>query len=346
MKKPYIIAEIGVNYYDIAVKEGISNIEAAKKMIYEAKNAGASAAKFQSYKAEKIASKNSPSYWDTSKEPTTNQYDLFKKFDNFGEKEYVELARYCDTIGIDFMSTPFDLEAVEYLDPLVKIHKISSSDITNFQLLTKVARTQKKIILSTGSSNLKEIKEAIEIIEGEGNFDIVLLHCVLNYPTDNKNANLSRITSLQNNFPQYGIGYSDHTLPDNNMTVLTTSYLLGANYIEKHFTLDKTLPGNDHYHSMDIYDLRLFNSNVSQQQYILGDGEIDPKDNEYSSRKNARRSVVTKRFIPKGTILTEGDLTCKRPASGIPANKFYDLIGKKSLEDIEEDTILKNKMFK
>jgi len=346
MKKPYIIAEIGVNYYDIALKEGISNIEAAKKMIYKAKEAGASAAKFQTYKAEKIASKNSPSYWDISKEPTTNQYDLFKKFDTFEEKEYVELAKYCDKIGIDFMSTPFDLEAVSYLDPLVKIHKISSSDITNFQLLARVAKTGKKIILSTGSSNLKEIEEAIEVIEREGNFNIVLLHCVLNYPTDNNDANLLRIISLQNHFPQYEIGYSDHTLPDNNMTVLTTSYLLGAKYIEKHFTLDKTLPGNDHYHSMDYYDLRMFNSNVSKQQLILGDGKINPKNNEYPSRKNARRSVVAKRFIPKGTILTEEDLICKRPASGIPANKFYDLIGKKSLEDIEEDTILENKMIK
>lgn len=346
MKKPYIIAEIGVNYYDIATKEGINIMEAAKKMIYEAKEAGANAIKFQSYKADKIAAKNSPSYWDTTKEPTTNQHDLFKKFDKFGEEEYKELAEYCKVVKIDFMSTPFDLEAIDYLDSLVNMHKISSSDITNYPLLYKTAKKGKKTLLSTGSSTLKEIKDAIEVMERAGNNDIVLLHCVLNYPTDNKDANLSRIISLKKEFPHHEIGYSDHTLPDSNMTVLTTAYLLGVHYIEKHFTLDKTLQGNDHYHAMDPYDLRIFHANISQQQYILGDGNINPKKNEDPSRKNARRSVVSKRFIPKGTIITEDDLICKRPASGIPANKFYDLIGKKSLENIEEDTILKNNMFK
>ena len=349
MNKPYIIAEIGVNYYDMVLvdpRKGEDLMDAAKWMINEAKEAGADAVKFQSYKADKIAAKDSPSYWDITKEPTTNQHDLFKKFDQFGEEEYIELAEYCKEIGIDFMSTPFDLEAVDYLDPLVDIHKISSSDITNYPLLYKTAKKGKKILLSTGSSTLEEIKDAIEVIERAENNDIVLLHCVLNYPTNNKDANLSRIISLKKEFPQYKVGYSDHTLPDINMSVLTTAYLLGAHYIEKHFTLDKRLQGNDHYHAMDPYDLKTFRVNVSQYQTILGDGKINPKKNENSSRKNARRSVVAKRFIPKGTIITEADLICKRPASGIPASKFYDLIGKKSLESIEEDTILKDNMFK
>ena len=338
MKKPYIIAEIGVNYYDIALKEGISNIEAAKKMIYKAKEAGASAAKFQTYKAEKIASKNSPSYWDISKEPTTNQYDLFKKFDTFEEKEYVELAKYCDKIGIDFMSTPFDLEAVSYLDPLVKIHKISSSDITNFQLLARIAKTGKKIILSTGSSNLKEIEEAIEVIEREGNFNIVLLHCVLNYPTDNNDANLLRIISLQNHFPQYEIGYSDHTLPDNNMTVLTTSYLLGAKYIEKHFTLDKTLEGNDHYHAMNAEDLQKFSDNLKLLEEITGSETKNYLPSEEISRLNARRSWVTKGPVKAGTVITEENIIAKRPATGISPTEV--IVGKTFTKDLPDDHIL------
>ena len=123
MERPYIIAEIGVNYYDIAKQRNISLMEASKLMVKEAKQAGANAVKFQSYKANKIASKNSPSYWDLTKESTNNQYDLFKKFDKFGEKEYIEIAEYCKKINVDFMSTPFDLEAVDYLDKLVDIHK-------------------------------------------------------------------------------------------------------------------------------------------------------------------------------------------------------------------------------
>jgi sialic acid synthase SpsE len=183
MKKPYIIAEIGVNYYDIAKQNNISLMVAAKLMVKEAKESGANAVKFQSYKAGKIASKNSPSYWDLSKETTNNQFELFKKYDKFGELEYIEICDYCKEIGIDFMSTPFDLDSIDYLDKLVKTHKISSSDITNYPLLKKISKTGKKILLSTGASNLEEVKKAVQVIENEGNRDIVLLHCILNYPT-------------------------------------------------------------------------------------------------------------------------------------------------------------------
>jgi len=343
MKKPYIIAEIGVNYYDIAKTQNISLMEAAKIMVNEAKKSGASAVKFQSYKAEKIASKNSPSYWDTTKEPTTNQYDLFKKFDSFGESEYIILSHYCNEIGIDFMSTPFDLESVDYLDPLVKLHKISSSDITNTPLIRKIAKTKKKILLSTGASTNEEIQDAIDIIEKEGNSDVVLLHCILNYPTENKNANLNMIENLKNFNKE--VGYSDHTLPDEGMLILTQAVMMGSSYIEKHFTLDKSLPGNDHYHAMDPKDLLKFASNLELLLEIGGSTLKTPLDTEEISRKNARRSVYLKNNLKKGTILTKEHLICKRPAHGISAKEFDYIIGKELKLDIKKDIALQWEMI-
>lgn len=344
MERPYIIAEIGVNYYDIAKQRNISLIEASKLMVKEANNAGADAVKFQSYKADKIASKNSPSYWDLSKESTNNQYDLFKKFDKFGEKEYTEIEEYCKKLNIGFMSTPFDLESVDYLDKLVNIHKISSSDITNFPLIKKIAKTNKKILLSTGASNIGEIGDALQVIYKEGNNkdNVVLLHCVLNYPTLDHNANLNMIKDLK----QYGceVGYSDHTLPNNDMLALTLATVLGATYIEKHFTLDKTLPGNDHYHAMDPKDLKQFIKKYQQVNRLLGNKNKVCLLSESISRLNARRSVYVTKDLKKGTILKESDLICKRPAHGICASDFESLIGKKINTDIKEDTAIQINM--
>ena len=164
-EEPFLIAEIGVNYYDIAKKENISNMDAAKLMVKEAKDAGCNAVKFQSYKANTIASKNSPAYWDTNEEPTTSQYELFKKFDSFGEEEYREIADYCNEIGIMFLSTPFDFDSIDYLDEFMDVYKISSSDLTNIPFIRKIAEKGKDIIISTGASNLDEIKLAIDTIE-------------------------------------------------------------------------------------------------------------------------------------------------------------------------------------
>lgn len=338
MNKPYVIAEIGVNYYDIAVQHNITPLEAAKLMINEASKAGANAAKFQTYKAGKIASKNSPSYWDTSKEGTKNQFELFSKFDKFSEKEYTLLAEYCAEVEIDFMSTPFDLEAVDYIDNLVSIHKISSSDITNFPLLKKVAKTGKKILLSTGASNKEEIKDAIEILNSNGAEEIVLLHCILNYPTLNKDANLGMILDLKSF--NLEVGYSDHTLPDTNMVILSTAVMLGASYIEKHFTLDKSLPGNDHYHAMDPNDLKTFTSNLKIINECFGSSVKTFLPSENISRTNARRSVYVSKKLKKGDVLKTEDIICKRPAAGIPASQSEQLIGKELLVDIEDDTVL------
>lgn len=339
-KKPFLIAEIGVNFYDIAKKEGISDMDAAKLMVDEAKKCGVDAVKFQSYKAETIASRNSPAYWDLSEEPTTSQFELFKKFDKFGVSEYRELADYCKSVGIMFLSTPFDFESVDYLDEFMDIYKISSSDLTNIPFIKYIASKNKPILLSTGASTLSEIKQAVDAIEEVSTVDVAIMHCVLSYPTAYEDANLLMIKDLEEHFQDYEIGYSDHTKPDDNMAVLTTAYNYGATILEKHFTLDKTLKGNDHYHAMDPQDVVKFWDNVRFLAKINGMKIKQPLICESSARKEARRSIVASRNIKKGEEISDEDLTFKRPGTGIYPSRIDEVIGRIAKEDIPEDTIL------
>ncbi len=338
--KPFIIAEVGVNYYDIAKKENIEPIEAAKLMIKDAANAGADAIKFQTYKAEKLVSKYSPAYWDVTKESTTSQYELFKKYDKFEEDEYSELAKYAKERKIIFMSTPFDNEAVDFLDALMPVFKISSSDITNIPFIKYIAKKQKPIFLSTGASTIDEIKEAVSTIENEGVNQVVIMHGILNYPTKYEDANLGMIKDLKKTFPDYLVGYSDHTLPDLSMLVLTTTVLFGARVIEKHFTLDKSLKGNDHYHSMDPEDLRRFVDNLDLLEKIIGKEIKEPLESESSARKYARRSIVAKIDISGDTIITEDMITFKRPGTGISPKFLEKVIGKIAKRDIGKDKVI------
>ncbi len=344
-KYPFLIAEIGVNFYDIAKKEGISDMQAAKLMIDEAKSCGVDAVKFQSYKANTIASRNSPAYWDLSEEPTTSQYELFKKFDKFGAEEYRELAEYCKSVGIMFLSTPFDFDSVDYLDEFMDIYKISSSDLTNIPFIKYIASKNKPILLSTGASTLREIKEAVTAIEEVSDVDIAIMHCVLSYPTAYEDANLLMIKDLAEQFPNYELGYSDHTKPDEYMAVLTTAYNYGAKILEKHFTLDKTLQGNDHYHAMDSKDVVKFRENIKFLTKINGMKNKQPLICESSSRKEARRSIVAFKNIKKGNKITREDLTFKRPGTGIYPSEIDNVIGKIAKEDIPEDTLLDFDMF-
>lgn len=344
-KRPFLIGEIGVNFYDIAKKENITPMDAAKLMIKEAKNAGIDAVKFQTYKAEKIASRNSPAYWDLDEEPTTSQFELFKKFDTFGPEEYRELAEYCREVGIMFLSTPFDFEAIDFLDDLMDVYKISSSDLTNIPFIKAIALKNKPIILSTGASTLKEIKEAVNAIEEVSNVDIGLMHCVLSYPTKDEDANLLMIKDIKEQFEGYDIGYSDHTKPDDKMLILTTAYLYGANIIEKHFTLDKTLTGNDHYHAMDVEDVKTFNENIELINKIKGKKVKQPLVCESLSRKEARRSIVASKDIKKGEEITRDNITFKRPGTGISPSKVDEIIGMNAKEDITEDTLLTYEML-
>ena len=333
--KPMIIAEAGVNH------EG--SMEIAKRLIDDAAEAQADAIKFQTYRAETLASKDSPSYWDTSKEPTRSQYELFKKHDKFWKKEFEELKKHCDNAGIEFCSTPFDVESAKFLNDLMSVFKISSSDITNKPFIENLCNYQKPIILSTGASNLTEIENAVNWIKKSSN-PLAILHCILNYPTPDHNANLNMIMDLKNSFPAHMIGYSDHTLP-NDMQVLISATLLGARIIEKHFTHDKTLPGNDHYHAMDKNDLVNFNLKIKSLLTTLGESHKRSIPDEQPARINARRSLVAKKDISVGSVIEFNDLTWKRPAFGIPPSEIDRLIGLRTKVNIREDDVLKWEMF-
>ncbi len=330
---PYVIAEIGVNH------EGSK--EKAYELIKLAKEGGADAAKFQTYKAEKIASKNSPSYWDLSKESTESQFQLFKKYDSFDEEDYRDLANYCEEMKIDFLSTPFDHDAVDFLYELMPFYKIASADITNVPLLRKIGSKEKAIILSTGASSYKEIDFCLSLLSEFNLPSISLLHCILNYPTPDKYAHLDMIASLKDRYPKNLIGYSDHTLPDVHMTSLTTAYNYGACIIEKHFTDDKSLPGNDHYHAMDKEDLIILKDQLKKIHDLKGDKSLkEPIKSEDISRKNARRSIVALRDIVKGEKLTEENITYKRPCYGIPTSEWDNALGKEVNKDISEDSFI------
>jgi len=328
---PYIIAEIGVNH------EG--SMELAKRLIDEAKEGGAHAAKFQSYKASKIASKHSPAYWDQSKEPTDSQYKLFQKYDSFEPEQYEELANYCQTVGIDFMSTPFDLDAVDFLDPLMPVFKVASADITNVPLIRKCASMGKPLIMSTGAATLAEIEFALNTAKEAGAKEISLLHCVLNYPTPVENAQLGMITTLARVFPNVVVGYSDHVVPDETISSLEASMLLGASILEKHFTHDKSLPGNDHYHAMNKADLRRFVDKASVYAKLISS---DTKDlaKEGAARLHARRSIVANGAIKKGQVITEENLIAKRPAHGISPIHWDEVVGREASVDIEDDMLI------
>lgn len=342
----YLIAEVGVNYYDIAIQRNIKLMDAAKLMIDEAKESGLDAVKFQTYKADKLASRYSPSYWDTNEEPTTSQFELFQKFDLFGLEEYEELADYCNQKNIVFISTPFDFEAADYLEPLMPEYKISSSDITNIPFIKHISKKGKPVLISTGASNMDEIKTAIRAISDEGITDIAVLHCVLEYPTPFENANLDMILSLKEEFPNMLIGYSDHTRPDECMDVIKTAWMLGATVIEKHFTLDKTLKGNDHYHAMDPIDARKIKDGLEFIKKVKGNATKICLETEQSARKNARRSIVANTNIEVGTMITEEHITFKRPGTGISPAEINNLLGKIANTNIEEDTVITYDMIK
>ena len=340
-----LIAEIGVNYYDIAKERKISPIDAAKLMISEAKKAGIHAVKFQSYKASTLAAKESPYYWDITEEPTRSQFELFQKFDAFGENEYRILADYCRELDIEFCSTAFDFESADYLCDMMEVYKISSSDLSNIPFIEYQAQKGKPILLSVGASDADEIDTAIAAIRRHNSLPLVILHCVLEYPTPYEHANLNKITSLKEKYPDCIIGYSDHTKPDSAFDVVKTAYNLGAIVVEKHYTLNKTLTGNDHYHAMDPKDATEILNGITFIDGIRGCGEIVCLDTEKAALKNVRRSVVSKGKILAGEAITLDNCVFKRPGTGISPSCFAELIGKKITANIEDDTILTWDMF-
>ena len=327
---PYVIAEIGVNH------EGDINL--AKEMIRQVAKAGAQCAKFQSYKAEKIAALESPSYWDLKKEGTASQYELFQKYDSFGEAEYKELKSECDRVGIDFITTPFDLEVVDELDSLQKFYKVASADITNLPLLKKISKKNKTIVMSTGASELDEIEFSVKFLEKNGfSNELVLLHCVLNYPTLPQNAQIGFIKKLRNTFPNNRIGYSCHVVPEETFSAQCIALDFGASVIEKHFTHNKKLQGNDHYHAFDFLDLKNFIDLIKHRRQLIG---IEPEKNiknEALAIKNARRSLYFSKAMRASHKISEDDLICLRPGTGVSPIEWDNILGKQLSRDVKQN---------
>jgi sialic acid synthase SpsE len=320
---PYVIAEIGVNH------EG--SLERAKEMIDQVARAGGHAAKFQTYKAATLAAKTtSPAYWDQTKEATSSQYELFQRWDNFGPAEYAELAAHCISRGIDFMSTPFDLDAVDMLTPLMPVTKVASADLTNIPLLRKIGATGRPVVMSCGASSHQEISHSLEVLLEAGAASVTLLHCILNYPTPQPNAQIGQIQVLQELFGQrVAIGYSDHVRPEDDGTVpaVEMAALFGAVVIEKHFTDNKQGVGNDHYHAVDEHDLRAFMDKLAVYRTLYGKREHN-LEAQSAAINNARRRIIAARDLPVGHIITEDDLIALRSNVGIEIAHWDEVIGR------------------
>ena len=330
---PYIIAEAGVNHngdFDLAIR-----------LVDEAVKAGAHAIKWQIYKADTLCIKDSPRFWEWEGEikQEGTQHDSYSQLDKFPLSDYAKVADYCKEEGIEFMATPFDDEAVCFMESInVSSYKISSSDCTNIPFIKKIAKLGKTIVLSTGACTLAEIDHAVKAIESEGNRNIVLLHCILKYPTDPCDANLKMISTLKDLYPDYIIGFSDHTL---GTAVPIASVAFGAQVIEKHYTVDKTLPKSaDHWLSLDPCELKQLVEGTRDVKKAIGVSWARPIESETPARNNARRSIVAKTPIKKGELITEDNLTSKRPGYGLSPRYFDVFLGRQAKGDMEVNHIL------
>ena len=271
--------------------------------------------KFQTYKAEKITSKFSNAYWDKKEEKLNLNMSYLKNIDLFNEREYIELSKYAKKIGIDFSSTPFDLECIDFLKKIVKFFKISSSDITNHQLIEKVAKTKLPIVISTGASKIEEIKEAIRIIKKNNSNKIVIMHCTLSYPTRDRDANLGAILDIEKKILKETS--SDFLITQKLIKVL--EYLQPHTHwvleLLKNILLITKLKGNDHYHSIDTNDLKAYEMNLKKLLKFLVKKFV--LKTEIKSRLFARRSLVINKDTIKGTKIFTSDISIKRPGTGI-----------------------------
>lgn len=333
----YIIAEVGVNHE--------CNIDRAKKQIELAASGKADGVKFQVYKADDLAIKDSPSYWDLNEESSTNQHQLFSRFDSLGRTDYEQLAEHCRLNSVDFLATPFDVNCVEWLRHLVPFFKIASADITNKPLLEAVGSSGLPVVLSTGASEVKEIERAVDFLEKLGVPELCICHCILSYPTDYKDANLDMISDLTDAFPGRTIGYSDHTKIDKECLVLPYARAFGARVFEKHFTDDKSAKGNDHYHSMDMHDLLRIRANFEFLGQLVGASKKGVIPAEAISRTHARRSLVFTADLPAGHVVKRSDLGSKRPGSGISPFDIDLYVGCQLAYSVEYDSMLQHDHF-
>lgn len=330
MNKVFIIAEAGVNHN--------GSIELAKKLIDKASEAGADAVKFQSFKAEKLVTKNAKKaeYQEETTGDEENQFEMIKKLELDYEK-HRELIKYCDEKNIIFLSSPFDLESIDLLSNLgLEIFKIPSGEITNLPYLRKVGSLNKKVILSTGMSTLGDIENALKILRSNGTNDITVLHCNTEYPTPIIDVNLNAMNTIRDAF-KVKVGYSDHTL---GIEVPIAAVALGAIVIEKHFTLDKAMEGPDHRASLEPDELKEMVRCIRNIEQALGDGVKKLTESESKNINIARKSIVASRDIIKGDVFTEENLAIKRPGDGISPMRWDEIIGRMSKRDFREDELI------
>jgi len=326
----FIIAEAGINHNgDVAL---------AKKLVDAAVEAGADAVKFQTFKAENVVTSTAEKaeYQKTATGTTESQYEMIKKLE-LSEADFGELAEYAGDAGIIFLSTPFDEESVNLLDQIgVPAFKIPSGEITNFPLLKKIAQKFKPIILSTGMATLGEVEEALNHLKKHGAEEIVLLHCTTSYPAPVTAVNLRAMETLRYAF-QMPAGYSDHT---EGITIPIAAVAMGACVIEKHFTLDRTLPGPDHRASLEPQELATMVKAVRDVELARGNGVKGPTEEEEAIKRVARRSIVAKRDIRMGDVLAEDDLAIKRPGTGIEPRYLDFVVRTKARVPIWRDQVI------
>lgn len=326
----YIIAEAGVNHN--------GSVELAKELVKKAKEAGVDCVKFQTYVTENLVtySAKKAKYQIDNTKNNDSQYSMLKKLE-LSFEEFKEIKNYCDELEIDFISTPFDFESIEFLKQLkMKFWKIPSGEITNYPYIEKIAATEIPIILSTGMSDMEEVKNAVKIIKKGASRNFSILHCTTQYPAPLEECNFNVLDTLKNKFG-VKIGYSDHT---EGILAPIVAVAKGAEIIEKHFTLDKNMEGPDHKASLEPDELREMVRNIRMVEKMLGNGIKEPTKSETINKAIARKSIVAKRDINKGEIFSEDNLTIKRPGTGISPMRWNEIIGTMATQDYMKDELI------
>ena len=335
MSKVIIIAEAGVNHN--------GDINLAKKLIDVAVEAGVDYVKFQTFKSESLVSKSAKKadyQIENTQDSTENQLQMLKKLE-LSHEQHVELMAYCRQKNISFFSTAFDIDSLIYLKELgLTMVKIPSGEITNLPYLRKAAELFSKVIISTGMSTLEDIEKALNVFLSAGikREAIYILHCNTEYPTPMKDVNLLAMLTIKNKF-NVEIGYSDHTL---GVEVPTAAVALGAKMIEKHFTLDRSLPGPDQLASLEPLELKAMVASIRNIELaISGNGMKEPSSSELKNMEIARKSIVAKTTINKGDIFSESNITTKRPGNGISPMLWDKVIGQVAQADFNADDLIK-----
>jgi N,N'-diacetyllegionaminate synthase len=331
-RKIFFIAEAGVNHN--------GSMEMAKQLIEAAKSAGADAVKFQTFVAENVISRFAPKaeYQMRTTNPGESQLEMAKKL-QFTQGQFLELKEHCERQGILFLSTPFDLDSIDVLKQLkVKLFKIPSGEITNLPYLRKIGALRKRVILSSGMSDLGEVRCAINVLveAGTRRKNICVLHCTTEYPAPYEEANLSAIETMRNAL-KVDIGFSDHTP---GIVLPIAAAALGVSVIEKHFTLDKNLPGPDHTASLSISELQEVVRGIRIVEAAMGDGVKRCTRSEAKNLPIARKSIVAAVDIRKGQVLNEQNLTVKRPGTGISPMKWDKVRGRKAVRNFQQDELI------